>query len=541
MDGNESQQPQLVVGPSPPATPKARVVSGRSIRTALFDAALALLAAVALYPWAGQFPAGLIRDDGFFYAQIAYNLAAHGSSSFDLVNPTDGYHPLWGLLLAAASALLLPFTDAKSVHLVAYIAVNLYLILLTTRLLALRGLAAIALFSLLLSCSLLMEGHLALLLCAVALRGLERSGDRARPALLVALAFLPFSRIDATVVGACLVGAAAISGRWRVATAMVAALVAGIAFHFTYLRVVHGSFFTVSSELKARGSQRPLEQLLTNIQWGAGSAGLPIPIGPSFCVFLLLAAMSALLWLISPTLRARNELAALWLGVLVFTAVHAFFNTLRPWYFTLAYGVFGYTVLAGISTLTIAWRRPMLATAAAVMILPTALLGYLGIQQRDEARDVRAFVRSLGEHVPAGAPIFMVDGSGFVGWSANRPIVNGDGLVNSHSYARRLLDGRLECYLTESGIRFFITDTLPADAPVLIDIGGLVVRRGDAQLLAEKPGGNRYFFTQLRLWELKSHNGHPNPVGSSRGRGGCLIANARTSDGATRMIWPKNR
>lgn len=473
------------------------------MRSALVDAPLAMLVTIAIYPWASQYPGGLIRDDGFFYAQIAYNIAAHGNSSFDLINPTDGYHQLWALLLAAVSTVLLPVVAAKPIHLAAYIAVSLYLIILTIRLLALRGLAAIALFSLLVSCSLLMEGHLALVLCVSALRGLEKSVYRARPALLLSLALLPFCRIDATLVGAFLVGAVAISRRWRLATTMAAALAAGIAFHFAYLRVVHGSLFTVSSELKARESEGALQQLLINIQWGAETAGLPFRIGPNFAVFLVLAVTGVALWLISPDLRARKELAALWLGVLTFTLLHAAFNTLRPWYYTLSYGVFGYTVLIGISTLTTGLRRrAMLAAATAVMFLPTVALGYLGLQQRDEARDVREFVRALEEHVPAGAPIFMIDGSGYVGWLAGRPIVNGDGLVNSQEYAHRLLRGELRGYLEESGIRYFVTNKSAADAPVLIDIGGLVVRRQEATLLAEKQGGNRYFYTQLRLWEL---------------------------------------
>ncbi|WNG86963.1 hypothetical protein C6A87_024735 [Mycobacterium sp. ITM-2016-00317] len=494
-------------GPVAAALPDTRdeegVLTGWSRRTLLLDAVLALLGAVVLYPWASQFPGGLIRDDGYFYAEISYNIAAHGSSSFDLINHTDGYHQLWALILAATSVLLLPFTDALAVHLVAYMAVNLFLIFLTIRALVLQRIAAIALFSLLLSCSLLMEGHLVLLLSVVALRGLECSRDRAHPALLVALLCLPFARIDATIVGMFLIGAAAMTGRRRIAAAMTAALAAGIAFHFTYLRVVHGSFFTVSSELKAGGSAGPLEQVLMNVQHGAGSAGLPIPVGPNFAVFLILAAMCALLWLMTPALRARKELAALCLAVVVFTAAHTVLNTLRPWYFTLSYGILGYAVLYGIANLPVAWRRPMSALVAAVMVLPTAMLGYLGIQYRDEARDVRAFVRIVEAEVPDGAPIFMSDGSGFVGWSTTRPIVNGDGLVNSHEYARRLAANSLDGYLTEAGIRYFITNTLAADAPVLIDTAGMVILREDARLLAEKPGGYRYHFTQLQLWVLR--------------------------------------
>lgn len=492
--------------PTSPAPTAVGAFAYWSPRTMLFDAVLALSGAVVLYPWASQFPGGLIRDDGFFYSQIAYNIAAQGSSSFDLVNHTDGYHQLWALLLAGVSALLLPFADAKPVHLVAFIAMNLFLILVTVRALALRRFAAIALFVLLLSCSLLMEGHLVLLLCVVAMRGLEHSSERAHPALLAALLFLPFARIDATLVAVFLIAAAVLRGRRRIATMMSAAVLAGVAMHFAYLRIVHDSLFTVSSELKVGAAPGPVEQFLLNVQHGAGSAGLPIPVGPNFAVFLILAVMSVVLWLKSPALRARPELTALCLAVLAYTAAHTMLNTLRPWYFTLAYGILGYTVLLGITTLTGNWRRVMGASITVVMVAPTVMLGYLGIQYRDEAAAVGVFLDMVEQRVPTGAPIFMVDGSGFVGWSTARPIVNGDGLVNSHAYARRLADGKLDGYLTEAGIRYFITNALPADAPALIDVGGLRVRRDEARLLAEKPGGFRYHYTQLRLWELTGRN-----------------------------------
>lgn len=43
---------------------------------------------------------GFFEDDFFYYVQIARNLALHGLSSFDGIHLTNGYHPLWLLLLA---------------------------------------------------------------------------------------------------------------------------------------------------------------------------------------------------------------------------------------------------------------------------------------------------------------------------------------------------------------------------------------------------------------------------------------------------------
>lgn len=41
----------------------------------------------------------LTMDDGYYYFKIAQNLAAGDGSTFDGVNPTNGYHPLWLLCL----------------------------------------------------------------------------------------------------------------------------------------------------------------------------------------------------------------------------------------------------------------------------------------------------------------------------------------------------------------------------------------------------------------------------------------------------------
>jgi hypothetical protein len=41
----------------------------------------------------------LLQDDSFYYLQIAKNIATGHGSTFDRINPTNGYHPLWTLLL----------------------------------------------------------------------------------------------------------------------------------------------------------------------------------------------------------------------------------------------------------------------------------------------------------------------------------------------------------------------------------------------------------------------------------------------------------
>jgi hypothetical protein len=43
--------------------------------------------------------AGVTREDGYYYLQIARNAALGHGSTYDGVTPTNGYHPLWMLAL----------------------------------------------------------------------------------------------------------------------------------------------------------------------------------------------------------------------------------------------------------------------------------------------------------------------------------------------------------------------------------------------------------------------------------------------------------
>jgi hypothetical protein len=54
-----------------------------------------------------------IPDDAFYYLKIAQNFARGAGSSFDGINPTNGYHPLWFLTLAGLYRLLGPSADPQ--------------------------------------------------------------------------------------------------------------------------------------------------------------------------------------------------------------------------------------------------------------------------------------------------------------------------------------------------------------------------------------------------------------------------------------------
>ncbi len=77
--------------------------SGRGLMDRRTDLGLGVAVGVlvALYVWVLlKFPARLFADDSFFYLQVAWNFARGMGSTFNNIMPTNGYHPLWMLVLA---------------------------------------------------------------------------------------------------------------------------------------------------------------------------------------------------------------------------------------------------------------------------------------------------------------------------------------------------------------------------------------------------------------------------------------------------------
>src|SRR2546427_260168 len=47
-----------------------------------------------------------VQDDAFYYFEVARRLGSGQGSTFDGINPTNGYHPLWQLLLVPLAPLM---------------------------------------------------------------------------------------------------------------------------------------------------------------------------------------------------------------------------------------------------------------------------------------------------------------------------------------------------------------------------------------------------------------------------------------------------
>ena len=96
--------------------------------------------------------------------------------------------------------------------------------------------------------------------------------------------------------------------------------------------------------------------------------------------------------------------------------------------------------------------------------------------------------------------IYQVDGTGFTGYWLRARVVNGDGLVNSWEYRRRLLRDDLAGYLEEIGATYLLTNGAGEPDPLLA-WHGLVVPQREARP-AFDAGPTRNPMARFRLFAI---------------------------------------
>lgn len=437
-------------------------------RRIFFHLAVALASVVGaalLVPFARVLPNFLLSDDGYFYAQIAYQLGTTGRSTFDGLHTTSGYHLPWALLLASLSRVIGLFTADKSVHLFGYLAASLLLIFETAltrfRTPACR-VAAVVFFVAGFS---LTEMVLAV---PIMLAILDRAGTRAdfgqRLGDRLLIAALPLVRIDLVVVPLAIAALIAARSR-RPAGSIVVAALAGALVQIVLMKLAFGHFVSVAAVLKLQ-TPTMASALAIGLSNAFGSIGNASRV-------LTIAVLGALPWLRRPP---RPGAAVVVVGALAFLVLHFFVSVLRDWYWLPP--LLG--VLLAVDRIAVGWRRAAAVVGALAALQLARMVRVEVVYAADQSQSAE-LVRELRARVPRGARIYQVDGSGFVGFFSERSVIDGDGLVNDYAYARRLRDGDLAGYLEEQGVCYVVTDTPHGDH--VVDLAGLVLTRADVDLL----------------------------------------------------------
>ncbi len=447
-------------------------------------AASLLTAAIALVlgAWAAWVLASpehalfLLWDDSFYYLEIARNIATGKGSTFDGLQPTNGYHPLWLLICVATFATgLAPDHAPPTLLLLGLLTWGLVLfavlrpspdrpgllpaaagLLLGTQAFALKAVANG------MESAAVVATHAGVLLMA------ERHGDRllAESAtrlrlglgLLLALAFL--ARTDAGLLAACAIGGLAWQATRRdprLGLRVFAELGAlPLLTLITYLSVnqaLFGHMMQVSGELKRVA-----------------------PSGIGLVAVVVAATVAAGLLLRTPPAPTgpltRRLYAAPW--YLAFLALHlGYYLGLqqypRQWYFAPELLLLVWLAPAATAALQARARSEaapeaqdrsaLLAAAPLLVVLGFGWLlgvrsaldpGFLPprLADRDAARWADA-------NLPAGAVLGSWD-AGLIGWTCALPVVNLDGVVASHAYLDAMRRGESGAYLASLGVTHVI-------------------------------------------------------------------------------------
>jgi hypothetical protein len=424
-----------------------------------------------------------IVDDASYYMTTARNLAAGRGLTFDGIHPTNGFHPLWLLMLVPL--FLLHGTPETMIRLVALLQTILlslaYLVfwrtqskLFSPRTAALTGILFV--YFVFLPCINGMESALLVLSIAVlygyGLHVARTQLNLRRAAFLgIILGCVLLARLDMIFIALYLFAWLArrcvpIETRSRAVAAflvcaLAAAAVVGPYLVFNYLQF--GSVMPISGALKSS---------FPHIALGTNTLPRIAAVGSANLVSAALA-IGWSLWTVIRTLRNQPapdpEFYTTATTIFAWAITTHFLYTLIfmkddtfAWYFVI-YPLFAIIFVTG----SIDWVLKLNPMRTRPAVYPaTAALLILAMIGRDQTRDpfpqngrwhtpVYNAAVWAREHTPPEA-IFAMSDCGHFGFFSLRRVINLDGLVNNMDFQRTLAEHRLNQYLRQNDVDFLV-------------------------------------------------------------------------------------
>jgi hypothetical protein len=491
----------------------------------------------------------LYEDDAYYYLGVARSLAEGDGSTFTGLVPTNGYHPLWTLVLVPLAAIL---RDPNALVIgVAVLQGALWALavreaLRIGRLLGCWPLAAGALCAY--AVLAVLTGHLAfngmesalllpllLLVLRLGLEAGDRPGDDLRIGVVLALVCL--ARLDAVVAAAPLalvvllrspegdpppqiaflrpqIPVSGTQCRRRV-VALAGPPAVALATYIAVNLAVFDTALPVSGRAKGLGAPftnlEPVRQLLQ-----AGDfAGRPLWFGSAVLVLVAVAWASGA-WRRDARLgRVMAYALALLVGECLLLAYLVVGTSYRvwPWYH---YQVAVLAFCAALVALRAALDRygPVVVRLCLVGA-GLFLVVQAGVAFRPEGRAYPGSVRGaewVDESLPEDAVLAMGDRAGIFGFLARRPLLHLEGLMADADHLRAMEDGTAAERLAGEGVDYYVRYGPPG---VEVEVDGRPCRRFDEPLQGDGPkvpivvcDEDRVFATgpdgdQLEIWAFR--------------------------------------
>lgn len=406
---------------------------------------------------------------------IARNHAAGLGYSFDGLNATNGFHLLWLWTLSYWGSVI-TLTGDQGIRVVVALQTLLSLSAALIYVRILRAFKALVVVQILFFlafvflCTLADMGQeSALFSFLVALIVMMIFDVRAQTQirvhwsrlvlLLILVVLTVLSRLDSVFLLGGITLALFLAKRKPEALVVSLAMMLGLACTFSFNYLEFGHAYSISSWLKSgfdvsKALQLLIPGLLMRVamvllllgsalwQLQKAHAFVGLRIAPSKLSFVALCTMSV-------TLAYSAYFGVLFLEV----------SALGSWYFNQALGLSAF--LFALSCTCVSSRAhsrlsliPLLVALAIGATLFVSKLFWA--HSSDATREIGEWIYS---HTDPKTVIFQRDGAGAVSYFAQRPIINGDGLVNNMHYQMMLRTGRLCDYLKEQSVQYVVSNT----------------------------------------------------------------------------------
>jgi len=473
--------------------------------------ALALIPVAAIFVLATLSPPmalnDYLSDDAYYYLRVASNIAHGAGSTFGNLVPTNGYHPLWQLVLVpvfwivrAPDAAIPAVFAIGSVAWIACVALyrrigqlcdveaaflagGIYLCWLCT--FALPGGAGLVFLGMETTLTLPILLGLVELSLRHAIFTAAPQPTRVLLTVGAVLTLMCLARLDAVFIAGAAIGTFVLFQQKRGwPAALRDGIVMGAPVAITLIidmaanQILFGAAMPVSGTAKALGAPfANLNPLIASL-WGASTLqARTIPLG---LVFIAAAGtVLALAWRKSGDARAnamRRQLLIVAGVTLAGLLLHLIYLCVgSSWPIWAWYG-YGRALLGAIViplTLAVLWRRPVPAWLVTAAVIGILMLGSgatvarrlaLGDNQSSYWVHADADAAKLNALLPANAVVAMGDLAGSLGYRLERPMVQTEGLVEGPEYLRRLRQlGGWQIYFAERGV----TDVAAADYQLL--------------------------------------------------------------------------
>ena len=434
----------------------------------------------------------LFADDAYYYLGVARSIGGGDGSTFSGLTETNGYHPLWTLVLAAVAAVVRdPYALVAAVVLLQGL---LWALLvreavrigrhLGSEVAAVLGLAALGVLAVItgqLSFS-AMESAPLLVLLMVAIRRLvelpQEDARRAELHLGVVLALVCLTRLDAALTVGPLALVAALRGRpalpslVRRSVRLLGPTAVSLAVYLALNLSLFDTATPVSGQAKALGgpfrNMRPVEQFLQ-----AGQVGeRPLWLGAGALLLCAVAYVAGDWREALPQRRLMACIGCLLAGqalLLTYLVVATSYRVWAWYFYGIALTAFCAATLVGgalVRRLGGHGRRICLAAGIGFAVLQIPATFFSGLSHTPRATETAEFLEA---DLPSDAVIAMGDRAGLVGYLVDRPMLQLEGLMADARWLHDLEDGTALERMEEEGVDYYVWSGWVSGRQIVVD------------------------------------------------------------------------